>query len=62
MLDARRLKDVPIRPLPVLPWIGVAKYDADCALRRDEDVAQVGGDRWRVPENHRTSDPLELEI
>lgn len=62
MLDARRLQNVPIRALLKLPRIDVTENDAGSALRRNEDIAQVGGDRWRVPVSHRSHDPLELEI
>lgn len=54
MVDARRLQDVPVRPLIKLPGIIVTENDAHRALRRNEDFAQVGGDRWRVPVSHRS--------
>lgn len=62
MIYAGRLQNVPIRALLKLTWLGVTENDADCALRSDEDIAQVGGDRWRVPVSHRSHNPLDLEI
>lgn len=62
MLDAGRLQNVPIRALLKPARIDVTKNDAGSTLRRDEDIAQVSGDRWRVSISHRSYDPLELEI